>query len=118
MNRPFSSPQFDARDLLEFLNTALYLLGLGGLITKAVDEGFELLNPFALIAVSRFQLIAALLLLRQIFLVVAAVEMYTFVPDLDGLADGDIQKIAVVRNQDVGKRITGQGSLQPIARFQ
>src|SRR5260370_35072398 len=105
MNRPLFSRKFDALDLLEFLNAALHLLGLGGLITKAVDESFELLNPFALVAVSRFQLLAAFLLLRKIFLVVAAIEMHAFVPDLDGLVDGDIQKIAVVANQNSVNRV-------------
>ena len=64
--------QLDALDLFQFLDAALHLLGLGGLIAEAVDEDFQLLDALALVAVGGLQLFQALGLLRQIFLVVAA----------------------------------------------
>ena len=53
--------QLDALDLFEFLDAALHLLRLGGLVAEAVDEGFQLLDAFALVAVGGFELGAALL---------------------------------------------------------
>jgi hypothetical protein len=43
----------DALDLLQFLDARLHLLGLGGLGAEAVDEGFEMLDLIALVAVGR-----------------------------------------------------------------
>ena len=75
----------DALDLLQFLDAALHLLGLGRLVAEAVDEGFELLDALALVVVRGVQRVAALLLLREILVVVAAVEVDALVPDLDDL---------------------------------
>ena len=41
----------DSLDLLQFLDAALHLLGLGGLVAEAVDERFQLLDSVALILV-------------------------------------------------------------------
>ncbi len=86
----------DALNLLQLFDAALHLLGLGRLRAKAVDEGLELLDAIALVLVCRNQLIAALLLLLQVLLVVAAVEVHAFVPDLDDAIDGDVEKVAVM----------------------
>ena len=51
-----SAGNLDAVDLLQFLDAALHLLGLGGLVAEAVDEGFQLLDLVLLVAVGRFQL--------------------------------------------------------------
>ncbi len=56
---------FDALDLFELLDARLHLLGLGGLVAEAVDEGFELLDALALVFVRVHQLGAALFLLRR-----------------------------------------------------
>ena len=53
--------KLDALDLLQFLDAALHLFRLGGLVAKAIDEGFELLDALALIAIRGFQLLGALL---------------------------------------------------------
>ena len=108
----------DALDLLQFLDAALHLLGLGRLSAKAIDEGLELLDALALVLVGGDELIAALLLLLQVLLVVAAVEVDALVPDLDDAIDGDVEEVAVMRDQDVGKRILQQKSLQPVAGFE
>ena len=44
--------------------------------------------------------------------------MHTLVPDLDHLRDYLIQKITVMRNQDVSLRIPMQVVLQPVPAFQ
>ena len=41
----------DALDLFELLDAPLHLLGLGGLVAEAVDEGFKMLDLVALVAV-------------------------------------------------------------------
>ena len=46
----------DALDLFQFLDARLHLLGLGGLVAEAVDEGFQLLDALALVAVGGFEL--------------------------------------------------------------
>ena len=57
----------DALDLFQFLDAALHLLRLGGLVAEAVDEGLQLLDALLLVAVGGFQLAAALVLLLQYF---------------------------------------------------
>ena len=108
----------DAFDLFQLLDAALHLLGLRRLGAKAVDERLKLLDAVALVLVSRHQRIAALLFLLQILLVVAAVELHALVPDFGGAIHRDIEKVAVVRDEDVGKRILEQILLQPVAGFQ
>ncbi len=61
---------------------------------------------------------AALLLLPQIRFVVARVKLDALVPDLDRAIHGDVQKIAIVRNQHVGERIVREILLQPVASLQ
>src|SRR5437868_12024807 len=46
----------DTLHALEFFDAALYLLRFGSLIPKTINKCFELLDLFALIAVSRFKL--------------------------------------------------------------
>ncbi len=108
----------DALDLFQFLDAALHLLGFGRLVAEAVDERFQLLDALALVAVSGFDLLAALLLLRQIFVVVAAVKVNALVPDLDDPVDRHVQKVAVVRNQHVGVGIVREIVFQPVAGFE
>ena len=109
--------QLDALDLVEFLDAALHLLRLGGLIAEAVDEGLKVLDVLALVAVGRFELRAALLLLLQIALVVAVIDVQRLVPYLDDLGDGDVEEVAVVRDEDVAVGIAVQVVLEPVARL-
>ena len=109
---------FDALDLFQFLDARLDLLGLGGLVAEAVDEGFERLDAVALVLVRGHQLRAALFFLRDVLLVVAVVDVHALVPELDGLVDGDVEEVAVVRDQDVGVGIVVQIVLEPVARFE
>ena len=108
----------DALDLLQLLDAALHLLGFGRLIAEAVDEGFELLDALALVLVRGDQRVAALLFLREIFFVVAAVEVNALVPDLDDAIDGDVEEVAIVRDEDVGEGILEQVLFEPVAGFE
>ena len=118
MNGPLVGRNLDAFDFLELLDAGLHLPGLGGLVAEAVDEGLQLFDAFALIAVGGFKLRAALVLLPQVGIVVAAIELYALVPDLDRTIHRDVQKIAVVRDQHVGVRVVSEIGFEPVARFQ
>ena len=108
----------DALDFVEFLNAGLDLLGLGGLRAEAIDKGFEVLDLIALIFVGSQQLRAALVFLREVFGVVALEDGEALVPDFDGAVDGDVEKIAVVRDEDVAEGIGLQIVLKPVAGFE
>ena len=115
VDRLFFRRNLDALDLLQFLDAALHLLGLGGLIAEAVDEDFELLDAVALVAVRGCQLLVALRLLGEEFVVVAGVEPEALVPDFGDLVDRDVEEVAVVRDQHEGMRIVLQIFFQPVA---
>ncbi len=83
----------------------MHLLGFGRLVAEAIDEGLEVLDTLALVAIRGHELLAPLILLLQVFRVIALVDRQALVPDLHGTVDGDIEKIAVVRDEDVAERI-------------
>ena len=118
MNRLFFRRNLDPLDLFQFLDSALHLLGLRRLVAEAVDEDFQLLDAVALVVVGGLQLLVALRLLRQEFVVVAGVEPEALVPDFRDLVDRHIEKITVVRDQHEGVRIIVQIFFQPVARFE
>ena len=118
MNGLFFLGQFDALDLLQLLDPALHLLGLGRLVAKAVDEDFQLLDALALVAIGGFELLQPLGLRVQIFFVIAVVKMNPLVPDFDNLVDSHIEKIAVVRDQHKSVGIIVEIFLQPVACFE
>ena len=110
--------QFDAIDLFQFLDAALHLFGFGRLVTEAIDEYFQLLDAFPLIAIRRFELLHALGFRGQRIFVVAGIKMDALVPYLSNLVNGDVEKIAVVRDQHKSVRIMRQILFQPVAGFE
>ena len=118
MNRLLFRRDLDPLDLFQFLDAALNLLRLRGLVAKAVDEYFQLLDAIALVAVGSLQLFVALGFLRQELIVVAGVKPETLVPDFRNFVDGHIEKITVVRDQHKGMRIVVEIFFQPVARFE
>src|SRR5438552_1281615 len=110
--------QLDAIHLFEFLDPALHLLGLGRLITEAIDKYFQLLDSLPLVAIRSFELLTALSLLLFVLVVIAGVEMNAFVPDLHDFADCDVEEVAVVRDQNKRVRIFGEIFFQPVASFE
>ncbi len=109
---------FDALDLFEFLDARLHLLGLGCLGAEAIEECFEVLDLLALVAIGGLELCAALVLLALIFRVIALVNREALVPDFYGAVDGDIEKIAIMRDENVTERIAVQIILKPVAGFE
>ena len=108
----------DALDLFQLLDARLHLLGLGRLGAEAIDEGFEVLDLFALVAVGGEQLRAALVFLREILGVVALVDLRRLFQIFDGAVDGDVEKVAVVRDEDVAEGIVLEVVLEPVARLE
>ena len=108
----------DALDLFELLDAGLHLFGFGGLVAEAVDEGLEGLDAVALVFVRVHQLRAALFFLRDVFFVVAVVDVHALVPQLDGLVDGDVEEVAVVRDEDVGVGVVVEIVFEPVAGFE
>src|SRR5437868_6843974 len=96
MNGPLFRRYLNPLDLLELLNAALHLLGFCGLIAKTIDKDFQLLDALALVAISPFELLASLRLLRQILVVIPRIKVHSLVPDLDNFIDRHIQEIAIV----------------------
>ena len=118
MNRLLFRRNLDPLHLLQFLDAALHLLGLGRLVAEAVDKYFQLLDAFALISIRRFQLLSPLGLLGKVLVVVAAVEEKLPVPDFDRLLHRDIEEVAIVGNQQEGIRIFVQVFFEPVAGFE
>ena len=108
----------DALDLVQLLDARLHLLGLGGLVAEAVDEGLQSVDAVALVFVRAHQLRAPLFFLHQVLFVVAVIGVQPLVPYLDGLVHGDIEKVAVVGDEDEGVGIIVQVVLQPVAALQ
>src|SRR5207237_9584919 len=108
----------DALHALEFLNAALDLLCLGRLIPEAIDEGLELLDLLPLIAICRLELRLPFLPLRQVLLIVPAIELDSLVPYLHRLLHRYVEEVAVVRDEHEGVGILGQVILEPVARLQ
>ena len=86
--------------------------------TEAVDEGFQLGDAVLLVGVGGFELREALGLLLVITGVAAGVEVHALVPQLEQLAHGDVEEIAVVGDQHKGVRVGLQIAFQPVAGFQ
>ncbi len=109
---------FDFLHPLQFLDAALRLFGLGGLIAEAVDEGLQLAHAVLLVLVGGFQLRAALGLQLEIARVVPRIDLQLLVPDLDDFRDGDVEEVAVVRNQQERVGIGEEVLLQPVPRLE
>src|SRR5207248_9434395 len=103
---------------LQFFDPALNLFGLSRLVAKAIDEYFQLLDALPLVAIRGLGLLAPLCLLLFVFIVIAGVEVNALVPDFDNLVDGDVEEVAVVRDQHKREWIFAEILLQPIAGFE
>ncbi len=114
----FLGRDLDALDLFEFLDARLHLLRLGGFVAEAVDEGFEMLDALLLVAPRGEQLLAAFFLLLQVGLVAAGVEVDRPVPQLGDLPHGDVEEVAVVRDEHEGVGVGAEIVLEPVARFE
>ena len=75
-------------------------------------------DAVALVFVRGHQLGAALFFLRDVLFVVAVVDVHALVPELDGLVDGDVEEVAVVRDEDVGVGVVVEIVFEPVAGFE
>ncbi len=108
----------DPFDPLQFLDPALHLLGLGRLVAKALDKRLQVLNLLPLVAIRRRQLRPSLFACLQILRIISGIDMQPLVPQLHRAIHRHIQKIPVMRDQHIAKRIAAQILLQPVARLQ
>ena len=46
------------------------------------------------------------------------VDVHALVPELDGLVDGDVEEVAVVRDEDVGVGVVVEIVFEPVAGFE
>ena len=108
----------DALDFFEFFDAGLHLFRFRRLIAEAVDEGFESVDAVTLVLVRVHQLGAAFFFLRDVFFVVAVVDVHALIPQLDGLVDGDVEEVAIVRDEYVGVGVVVEVVFEPVAGFQ
>ena len=108
----------DPLDLVELLDPALDLLGLGGLVAEAVDEDLGLLDLLALPAVRLAQALHPRGVLGDVVRVVAVVVGEGLEPDLGDALDGGVEEVAVVRDEHDRARVVGEVLLEPVARRQ
>ena len=108
----------DALDFFQLFNPRLHLLGLARLVAEAVDESLKVLDLVALVAPGSHELGTALVFLREVFCVVALVDGEALVPYLHGAVDGDVEKVAVVGDQDVAEGVSLEVVLEPVACFE
>src|SRR5262249_48366166 len=86
----------DSFDPVEFLDPALHLFRLGGLIAEPVDEGLQLRDSLLLIGIRGQELRAPFLL--QLFVpgISAGINVQPLIPQFADLVYGDVQEIPVV----------------------
>src|SRR6266568_3295007 len=101
MDGLFVGRDLDALNAFQFLDAALHLLGIGGLITEAVNKGLELRDALAVMAVCGLELCLAFGFLSEKLLVIVRIEGDALVPYFGRVGDSDIEKITIMRDDDV-----------------
>ena len=108
--------QLGGRDFLHFFqgfDAALRLRGFGGFGFEAVDKRLQMLD-FCLLFGKRGLLVCqALGAFFQVEIVAATVEREFLLRQFQRLRGGGVEKIAVVRNDDLGARQAGEVVFQP-----
>ena len=105
-------------DLLDAPLALLGLLGLGGLVTEAVDEGLQVRDLLQRFRTLRLDALQALLACHQVLRVVALVQVHFPVVDFRHAVDHVVHEGAVVRDHDDGAGVAAQEALEPLHRFQ
>ena len=103
----------DALQPRQCFHAALRLHGFGGFGFEAVDKRLQVLDLGLLLLVSRLLLRQALGALGLIEIIIAAILAELLLRQFHGLGGGGVEKIAVVRNDDLGARQIGQMVFQP-----
>ena len=108
----------DLDHLLEHLDTALDLCGLGRLIAEPVDEHLDASHFLVLLAFGLAQTLEHRVALLDVFAVVTDVVCERAQVEIRNTRDHGIQKIPIVRNENYGVRIPAEIFLEPVARLQ
>ena len=118
MNALSLGRRLDRHDLLEHLDPALHLGGLGGLVTEPIDEHLHARDLFLLFALGFAQLLHARVALRDVVRVGARIVGQHPEIQIRNPRDDRIEKEAVVRNQNHGMWIVGEILFEPVARLE
>ena len=105
-------------DLLDAAFSLLGLLGLGGLVAEAIDEGLEVRDLLQRLGALGPQALQALLAGHQVLRVVALVQVHLAVVDLGHAVHHIVHEGAVVGHHDDRARIAAQKALEPLHRLQ
>ena len=103
----------DTLQACQRFHTALRLHGFGGFGFEAVDKRLQMFDLGLLLLVSRLLLRQTLGALGLIEIIIAAVLAELLLRQFHGLGGGGVEKITVVRDDDLGARQIGQMVFQP-----
>ena len=113
--------QMGGSDFFQFgqrFDAALRLRGFGGFGFEAVDKGLQMFDVRLLLHIGSLLVGQPRGALFQVKIVVAAVAVQLAAGEFDGVVGGGVEKIAVVRNDDLGAGQRGQMAFQPQHGFQ
>ena len=105
----------DRDDLLEHLDPALHLRGLGRLVAEPVDEHLHPRQLFVLLALRLAHAFELRLALGEVVAVVARVVVQRPQVHLGDPRDDRVEEVAVVRHEDDRERVVVEVLLQPVA---
>ena len=108
----------DALDLLEHLDAALHLRGLGRLVAKAIDEFLDARDLFILPLLRLAQAFEPRVALDQVVRIIAVIVGERAQREIRDARDDRVEEVAVVRDEDDRVRIGGEIGLEPVARIE
>ena len=108
----------DRDDLLEQLDAALDLRGLGRLVAEPVDEHLHARDFFVLLLLRLPQPLEHRVALLDVLAVVADVVRQLAQVQVGDARDDRVEEVAIVRDEDDGVRIRAEILLEPVARFE
>ena len=108
----------DRHDLLEQLDAALHLRGLGRLVAEAIDEHLHARDFFVLLALGLAQAFEHGVALLDVLAVVADVVGQLAQVNVGDARDDRIEEVAVVRDENDRVGIGAEIFLEPVAGFE
>ena len=109
---------FDRHDLLEQLDAALHLRGLGRLVAEAIDEHLHARDFLVLLSFGLPQALEHRVALLDVLAVVADVVGQFPQVDVGDARDDGIEEVAVVRNENHRVGIGAKIFLEPVASLE
>ena len=105
----------DGHDLVEQLDPALHLRGLGRLIAEAIDEHLDARDLVVLLFLGRAQPLEPRVAFDQVVAVVAVVVGDRAQVQVGDLGDDGVEEEAIVADENDRVRVLAQIALQPVA---